>query len=101
MAEGISIYGQVRSYESAPIFMIKVSVYRDTKLLSHEYTNNDGRYWVRVPAGESITIRFDTHPTLNNSRGWHPSVIARLEAGKDIMLDCLIVKVGASGGCSA
>ena len=101
MAEDIEIYGQVRSYENAPIFMIKVSVYRDTKLLSHEYTNNDGRYWVRVSAGKSITVRFDTHPTLNNSRDWHPSVIARLEAGKDIMLDCLLVKVGASGGEAA
>jgi hypothetical protein len=33
MAEGISVYGQVRSRENAPIFMIKVSVYRDAQLL--------------------------------------------------------------------
>jgi hypothetical protein len=101
MAEDISVYGQVRSRESAPIFMIKVSVYRDTKLLAHGYTGNDGRYSVSVPAGEPVTVRFDTHPTLNNSRDWHPSVIASLEAGKDIVLDCLLVKVGTTGGEAA
>ena len=43
MAEDVSIHGQVRSHERAPIFMIKVSVYRDTRLLADTYTDNDGR----------------------------------------------------------
>ena len=64
MAEDISIRGQVRSREGAPIFMIKISVYRDTDLLAHDYTDNDGRYSIQVPAGEPMTVRFDTHPTL-------------------------------------
>ena len=81
--------------------MIKVSVYRDTKLLADTYTDNDGRYSVSVPAGEPITVEFDTHPTLNNSRDWHPSVIASLEAGKDITLDRLLVKIGTTAGEAA
>jgi hypothetical protein len=101
MAEDISIRGQVRSREGAPIFMIKISVYRDTDLLAHDYTDNDGRYSIQVPAAEPMTVRFDTHPTLTNSRDWHPSVVAGLEAGKDIVLDCLLVKVGTTGGEAA
>src|ERR671939_1992323 len=101
MAEDISIYGQVRSHEGAPIFMIKISVYRDTDLIAHGYTDNDGRYSITVPAGGPITVRFDTHPTVTNSRDWHPSVVASLEAGGDVMLDCLLVKVGTNGGGAA
>jgi hypothetical protein len=101
MAEDISIYGQVRSHEGAPIFMIKVSVYRDADLIVHGYTDNDGRYSITAPAGEPITVRFDTHPTLTNSREWHPLVIASLEAGKDIVLDCVLVKVGTTAGEAA
>jgi hypothetical protein len=78
-----------------------VSVYRNTELLEHDHTGNDGRYWISIPAGAPITIRFDTHPTLNNSRDWHPSVIASLEAGENIALDCLLVKVGTTEGGAA
>jgi len=98
MASDFSIYGQVQSYEKTPIFMIKVSVYRDKQLVQHGYTNDEGRYTISVPAGKPIAVRFDTHPTLNNSRDWHPSVIAHLEGGKDIALDRLLVKVGTTAG---
>jgi len=98
MASDFSIYGQVRSYEKTPIFMIKVSVYRDKHLVQDGYTDDQGRYSISVPAGEPISVRFDTHPTLNNSRHWHPSVIAHLEGGKDIALDRVLVKVGTTAG---
>jgi hypothetical protein len=98
MAADFSIYGQVRSYEGTPIFNIKVSVYRDTRLVEHGFSDEEGRYRILVPVGEPIAVRFDTHPTLNNSRQWHPSVIAHLEGGKDIPLDRLLIKVGTTAG---
>jgi hypothetical protein len=98
MAADFSIYGQVRSYEGTPIFEIEVSVYRGTRLVAHGFTDEEGRYRISVPAGEPIAVRFDTHPTLNNSRQWHPSVIAHLEGGKDIQLDRLLIKVGTTAG---
>jgi hypothetical protein len=98
VATDFSIHGQVRSYELAPIFMIKVSVYRDMRLVEHGFTDEEGRYRISVPAGEPIAVRFDTHPTLNNSRQWHPSVIAHLEGGKDIPLDRLLIEVGTTAG---
>jgi hypothetical protein len=79
MAAEISIRGQVRNYDGSPIFMIKVSVYRGARLAEHGYTDDEGYYSLSLPAGEPVTVRFDTHPTLNNSRMWHPSVIANLE----------------------
>jgi hypothetical protein len=96
-----SIYGQVRSYDGTPIEMIKVSCYRDSRLVEHGYTEGDGRYLISVPAGEPMAVRFDTHPTVNNSRQWHPSVIAHLEVGKDTPLDRRLVKVGTSAGIVA
>jgi hypothetical protein len=100
MAEDFSIYGHVRSYEGTPIFMIKVSVYRDKQLVEHGYTNEEGKYALSVPAGEPVAVRFDTHPTLTNSREWHPSVIAHLEleGEKNIPLDRLLIKVGTTAG---
>src|SRR5215207_3385169 len=98
MAKDISTYGQVRSYEGTPVFLIKVSVYRHSRLVADEYTNNEGRYTISFPAGEPITVRFDTHPTVMNSREWHPSVVANLEADTDIPLNRRLLKVGTSIG---
>ena len=42
MAEDIAINGQVRSYEGAPLAMIKVSMYRNTMLLTSVYSDDDG-----------------------------------------------------------
>jgi hypothetical protein len=35
-----------------------------------------------------------THWSLNNARDWHPSVVANLEATKDLVLDRLLMRVG-------
>ena len=43
VARDFSIHGQVRSYERTPIFMIKVSVYRDTRLVDHVFTDEEGK----------------------------------------------------------
>jgi hypothetical protein len=94
MAAEISIRGQVRNYAGSPIFMIKVSVYRGARLVEHGYTDDEGYYSLSLPAGEPVTVRFDTHPTLNNSRMWHPSVFANLEATKEIVLNRSLLKVG-------
>jgi hypothetical protein len=101
VAADIEIQGQVRSQEGTPISMIKVSAYRDLQLLGTDYTREDGQYTIWVAAGEPITIRFDTHPTLTNSREWHPSVVANLEAEKNISLDRRLLKVGTTGGEAA
>jgi hypothetical protein len=78
--------------------MIKISVYRSTHLVGKDYTRDDGSYRIWVPAGDPITVRFDTHPTLTNAREWHPSVVANLEAEKGISLDRRLLKVGTTGG---
>jgi len=100
----ISISGRVQSYEGPPIAMIKVSVYRGARLAELSYTDDDGHYRISLPAGEPITVRFDTHPTLVNSREWHPSVIANVEATKNIVLNRSLLKVGThseTGGVAA
>jgi hypothetical protein len=44
MAENITISGQLRSYDQTPIFMIKVTVYRDRQNVAHVFTNEEGKY---------------------------------------------------------
>ncbi len=97
----ITISGTVRDFRQAPIFMIKVSAYRETDFLEKAYSDESGRYDLTIPSGELITIWFDTHPTLTNSREWHPSVIANLGAQQSFVLDRRLVKVGETGGTSA
>ena len=94
----ISIRGQVRSHNGSPISMIKVSVYRGDEFIAKEYSNDAGHYAISLAAGEPVTVRFDTHWSLTNAKEWHPSVVANLDAGKDILLDRSLVKVGTSGG---
>jgi hypothetical protein len=92
--ETMSISGVVRGYDRTPIHMIAVSVYRDTRLVAKEYTNEEGRYEVSVATGTPITVRFDTHWSLTNARDWHPSVVANIEATKHITLDRFLMRVG-------
>jgi hypothetical protein len=94
MAEVISISGQLRSYNQTPIHMIEVTVYRDQHFVDHGYSNEEGKYTISVPMGEPITVRFDTHSSLTNAREWHPSVVANVDAKKDIVLDRILMRVG-------
>ena len=80
MAEEITISGQVRGYDRAPIHMIQVTVYRDMQLVDHVYTDEEGKCRVSVPADEPITVHFDVHWSLTNAREWHPSVVAKIDA---------------------
>jgi hypothetical protein len=90
----MSISGVVRGYDGKAIEMIAVSIYRDTQLVAKEYTNGEGKYEVSVATGIPITVRFDTHWSLVNARHWHPSVVANIDARKDIVLDCVLMGVG-------
>jgi hypothetical protein len=94
LAENVSLSGQVRGYNGNPIEQIEVTVYHDRSPVTHVYTDAEGKYSVAVPTGEPITVRFDTHWSLNNSRSWHPSVVANLDSKKDISLDRLLMGVG-------
>ena len=95
-AKDIDISGTVHATDGQPIFMIQVGVYRDSRELDHVFTDNDGKYKTSAPSGSPITIRFDTHETLNNAADWHPSVVANIDATKDISLDRILARVGTS-----
>lgn len=97
----ITISGSVSDYGGAPINAIKVSVYRNTAFVDKAYTDGSGHYDVAVSQGEPVTVWFDTHPTLTNSREWHPSVVASLNAQQSFVLDRRLVRVGETGGDSA
>ncbi|MEV0375485.1 carboxypeptidase regulatory-like domain-containing protein [Streptomyces sp. NPDC050636] len=90
------MYGHARTItDHKPIPMIKVSVYRnDLSLIRHSYTNDEGRYDVEIPQGESVTVRFDTHYSLNNATDWHPSVVVNVIAGDDVSLDRYLLRNG-------
>jgi hypothetical protein len=90
----ISIRGKVQGYDDNPIFNIKVSVYDDEALLTHGFTGEDGSYAITLPAAKIVTVRFDTSTSLNNSRAWHPSVVANVGAEKDVLLDRRLMGVG-------
>jgi post-segregation antitoxin (ccd killing protein) len=92
--EDISIRGKVQEYDDKPIFNIKVSVYDDETLLTHGFTGEDGTYAITLPATKIVTVRFDTSTSLNNSRAWHPSVVANISAEKDVLLDRRLMGVG-------
>ena len=98
MAENITISGQVRSYDQTPIFMIKVTVYRDRQNVAHVFTNEEGKYTISVPMGEPITVRFDTHHSITNAGDWHPSVVANVDATHDIVLNRFLLRVGTDEG---
>jgi len=95
-AEDISIYGVVHTNGDIPIHMIEVTIYRDDDELSHTFTGEDGKYVVSVPKGKPVTVRFDTHYSLTNANDWHPSVVANVDATKDILMDRTLLGVGKS-----
>ncbi|SED98243.1 hypothetical protein [Streptomyces sp. TLI_105] len=90
------MHGHVRTVSGdEPIFMIKVSVYRpDLTLIDHVYTDDDGAYSVDVPAGETVTVRFDTHYSLTNADEWQPSLVTNAVADDTAPLDRRLVPVG-------
>ncbi|WP_328929501.1 carboxypeptidase regulatory-like domain-containing protein [Streptomyces sp. NBC_00190] len=90
------MFGHVRSlHDKDPILMIKVSVYRgDLTAIDHVFTNDEGRYDVEIPAGATVTVRFDTHHSLNNAEDWQPSVVANVVASDDTPLDRYLVRRG-------
>ena len=94
LAEDVSIRGKVQGYDDKPIFNIEVGVYDDKHLLTHTFTGEDGTYEITLPASKIVTVRFDTSTSLNNSRAWHPSVVANISAEKDVLLDRRLMGVG-------
>jgi hypothetical protein len=90
------MFGHVRTIsDNKPIFMIKVSVYRsDLTLIGKAYTDDDGYYSVDIPPGESVTVRFDTHHTLNNAEDWQPSLVTNVIADNSKPLDRHLVPAG-------
>jgi hypothetical protein len=89
------MYGHVRTItDKQPIPMIKVGVYRDVTLVEHTFTDTEGRYDLAIPAGDIVTVRFDTHETLNNAQDWHPSVVADVVASDEAPLDRYLLPTG-------
>ena len=104
MPENISIRGQVKGYDGKPINMIRVTIYRDSDPaleVQREYTDEQGNYWLTVPEGDPLTLRFDTHYSLTNAREWHPSVVANLDEVRDLVLNRRLLRVGQDGPYTA
>ncbi len=101
LAEEVSLSGRVVAYDRTPIPMIKVTVYRDRQFVARVYTDEEGKYQVSVPGGEPITVSFDTHWSLTNARTWHPSVVANVDAKRDIVLDRFLMRVGTGASETA
>jgi hypothetical protein len=53
---------------------------------------------MRCSKGKPITVRFDTHHSLNNAKDWHPSVVAHVSAMKDVAVDRVLLRVGHGDG---
>jgi hypothetical protein len=96
--EDVSVSGMVQSGDGAPIPMIKVTIYRDDREVAHAFTGEEGKYVMSVAKGKPITIRFDTHYSLNNAKDWHPSVVANVSAMKDVAVDRVLLRVGHGDG---
>ncbi|MCQ6563980.1 hypothetical protein [Paenibacillus mendelii] len=101
MPDNISISGQVQGYNRTPIFNIKVSAYHDLQHVGHAFTNEVGKYQLSISSGTPITVCFDTHASLTNTKEWHPSVVANIEIKQDIVLDRFLMRVGKSNGATA
>lgn len=106
MSGEISIYGKIQGYDQEPIFMVQVSIWREDNFgpqyeADRTYTSEDGTYRLSVPSGTPITLRFDTHWSLTNSTEWHPSVVANIEAGHDVVFNRYLMHVGTTEGVMA
>lgn len=89
------MYGHVRSVtDRHPVPLIEVSVHRDLTVVDHTHTDTEGRYDLAIPAGDTVTVRFDTHDTLTNAEDWHPSVAANVVASDTVPLDRYLLPVG-------
>ncbi|MEU7730568.1 carboxypeptidase regulatory-like domain-containing protein [Streptomyces sp. NPDC040724] len=85
--------------DNSPIFMIKVSVYRsDLSEIEHVFTDEEGRYSVAIAAGETVTVRFDTHHSLTNARDWQPSVVANVITSDETPVDRRLLPTGQDYG---
>jgi hypothetical protein len=84
------MFGRVSDHHGNPIFMIKVSVYRDDRLLAKGYTGEDGRYNVDIKSDAPVSIHFDTHPTLIGAEKWHPSILSNIVAKTDLQVDRIL-----------
>ena len=96
--EDVSVSGIVQTGDGAPIQMIKVTIYREDREVAHAFTGENGKYVMSVAKGKPITIRFDTHYSLNNAKEWHPSVVANVSAMKDVAVDRVLLRVGHGDG---
>ncbi|MGW6984257.1 carboxypeptidase regulatory-like domain-containing protein [Streptomyces sp. NPDC054932] len=96
------MFGQVRAVsDKSPIFMIKVSVYRsDLSEIDHVFTDEEGQYSVAIAAGETVTVRFDTHHSLTNARDWQPSVVANVITSDETPLDRSLLPTGQDYGAA-
>lgn len=101
MTETISISGQVQGFNRVPIFNIKVSAYSDWEHLGHAFTDENGKYQLSIPSNSTISLCFDTNPSLTNAKEWHPSVVANLDARQDIEINRFLTRVGTSDGAMA
>ncbi|MFJ8159305.1 carboxypeptidase regulatory-like domain-containing protein [Streptomyces sp. NPDC096136] len=82
--------------------MIKVSVHRsDLTEIEHVFTNEEGLYSVAIAAGETITVRFDTHPSLTNAEDWQPSVLANVVTSDSEPLDRSLLPTGQDFGAAS
>ncbi len=92
--EDVSVSGMVQTGDGAPIYMIKVTIYREDREVAHAFTGENGKYVMSVAKGKPITIRFDTHYSLTNAKEWHPSVVANVSAMRDVAVDRVLLRVG-------
>ncbi|MFE1437404.1 carboxypeptidase regulatory-like domain-containing protein [Streptomyces sp. NPDC058739] len=97
------MFGHVRAVpDSSPIFMIKVSVYRgDLTEIDHVFTDEEGQYSVAIAAGETVTVRFDTHHSLTNAENWQPSVVANVVTSDESPLDRSLLPTGQDFGAAS
>jgi hypothetical protein len=77
------------------------SLRREDREVAHAFTSKDGKYVMSVAKGKPITVRFDTHFSLNNAKDWHPSVVANISAMKDVAVDRVLLRVGHGDGFTA
>ncbi|MGR4882571.1 carboxypeptidase regulatory-like domain-containing protein [Streptomyces sp. LARHCF249] len=51
-----------------------------------------------IGAGETVTVRFDTHHSLTNARDWQPSAVANAVTSDETPLDRHLLPTGQDHG---